>query len=418
MATQADLGKKALNASNYEEAIKQYTVALKAFPTSPDYLIQRATAYQRAKHYAEALDDAENAVVNAQKRAKKELIIESQFRRGCALYSLSRYGDAQFVFSVVKMLNKDHKAVGIWIAKTKKALDDLPKDDEKGDCTVKEIPDLDASGDMSFTAKSVAASTNGTSSTPNGTSGATSTPVQPAVPQQTPADKIRHEWYQNSNSIYFTLLAKGVPKDKAQVEITERSLSISFPLITGSSYDLTLDPLFAAVKPEASITRVMPSKVEIVLVKATPGQKWNALESNEPVRDEKTDSVAGADGGDSKDVDAVKRAVFTDTKPTGPAYPTSSKHGPKDWDKITSDLRKSESTGKPGSLEDDEDYEGGDETNHFFKKLFKGASPDVQKAMMKSYTESNGTALSTNWDEVSKGKVETSPPDGMEAKSW
>ena len=100
-------------------------------------------------------------------------------------------------------------------------------------------------------------------------------------------------------------------------------------------------------------------------------------------------------------------------------YPTSSKSGPKNWDKITEDLGKS--TGKEGKdaggLGDD-DLEGGDEANAFFKKLFKGSSPEVQRAMMKSYTESNGTALSTNWDEVSKGKVETVPPDGMEAKQW
>jgi len=38
--------------------------------------------------------------------------------------------------------------------------------------------------------------------------------------------------------------------------------------------------------------------------------------------------------------------------------------------------------------------------------------------MMKSYIESNGTALSTNWEEVGKGKVETSPPEGMTAKKW
>ena len=31
--------------------------------------------------------------------------------------------------------------------------------------------------------------------------------------------------------------------------------------------------------------------------------------------------------------------------------------------------------------------------------------------MMKSYVESNGTALSTDWKSVGKGKVETSPPD-------
>lgn len=36
--------------------------------------------------------------------------------------------------------------------------------------------------------------------------------------------------------------------------------------------------------------------------------------------------------------------------------------------------------------------------------------------MMKSFTESNGTCLSTNWDEVGKGTVETRPPEGMIAK--
>ena len=37
---------------------------------------------------------------------------------------------------------------------------------------------------------------------------------------------------------------------------------------------------------------------------------------------------------------------------------------------------------------------------------------------MKSYTESNGTALSTNWKDVGKGHVETHPPEGMVAKKW
>ncbi|KAK4539708.1 hypothetical protein LTR36_010419 [Oleoguttula mirabilis] len=417
MATQADLGKKALGAQDYAGAIKQYTLALKSSPTSPDYLIQRATAYQRAKKYAEALQDAEYAVVNAQKRAKKELIIESQFRRGCALHSLERYGDAELVLGVVLKLNKDHKMANMWAAKTETALKDLPMSDEKRQCTVKETPDVDAGSEMGSVDGTSTSPTNGTSSTASDPTSAHPTPTRPAAPQQTPADKIRYDWYQNTNSVFFTLLAKGVPKDKAQVDITERSLTISFPLITGSSYDLTLDPLFAGVKPADCITRVMPTKVEIVLAKATPGQKWSALESSEPAAT-KTDSVAGA-AADGQD--AMKRAILTDTtnKPTAPAYPTSSKNGPKDWDKITKDLGKSSAVdGKKGSLEDDDDYEGGDEANHFFKKLFKGASPEVQRAMMKSYTESNGTALSTNWDEVSKGPVETAPPDGMEAKQW
>jgi len=56
--------------------------------------------------------------------------------------------------------------------------------------------------------------------------------------------------------------------------------------------------------------------------------------------------------------------------------------------------------------------------NDFFMKLYKNADPDTKRAMMKSYQESNGTALSTNWEEVKKGPVETKPPDGVVAKKW
>lgn len=42
----------------------------------------------------------------------------------------------------------------------------------------------------------------------------------------------------------------------------------------------------------------------------------------------------------------------------------------------------------------------------------------MKKAMNKSFVESGGTILSTNWDEVQKSKVERKAPDGMEWKSW
>jgi suppressor of G2 allele of SKP1 len=38
--------------------------------------------------------------------------------------------------------------------------------------------------------------------------------------------------------------------------------------------------------------------------------------------------------------------------------------------------------------------------------------------MIKSYTESGGTVLSTNWKEVGKSKVKGSAPDGMIMKEW
>lgn len=54
----------------------------------------------------------------------------------------------------------------------------------------------------------------------------------------------------------------------------------------------------------------------------------------------------------------------------------------------------------------------------FFQKLYADADDDTRRAMMKSYQESGGTSLSTNWSEVGKGKMETKPPEGMEARKW
>ncbi|KAJ2901514.1 hypothetical protein MKZ38_001742 [Zalerion maritima] len=95
-------------------------------------------------------------------------------------------------------------------------------------------------------------------------------------------------------------------------------------------------------------------------------------------------------------------SATADTK--GPAYPTSSRNGPKNWDQIGAD--------------DDDDEVEKSNPDAFFKMLYQNSSPDQQKAMMKSFTESNGTALSTDWNDVSKRTVPTEPPEGVEAKKW
>jgi suppressor of G2 allele of SKP1 len=108
---------------------------------------------------------------------------------------------------------------------------------------------------------------------------------------------------------------------------------------------------------------------------------------------------------DEKPVQHTIPAVKSDTTiPVGPpSYPTSSKSGPKNWDNLT---------------EDDEEGDSAGDVNFFFKKLYSGATPDQQRAMMKSFVESNGTSLSTDWNDVKGRTVETLPPDGVEAKKW
>lgn len=200
-------------------------------------------------------------------------------------------------------------------------------------------------------------------------------------------------------------------------------MSISFPLPTAATYDFSLEPLFAPIDPTASKSSIMATKIELVLKKTTAGQKWPSLEGTV------SGGASGVANAMASSTSATEPGIpniskpSTD-KPSAPAYPTSSRSGPKDWDKVAADLTKKPkktTTGAEGDRGDDDgvdEDEDGDPVDGFFKKLYAGADPDTRRAMMKSYQESNGTALSTNWSEVGKGKVETSPPEGMEAKSW
>jgi len=65
-----------------------------------------------------------------------------------------------------------------------------------------------------------------------------------------------------------------------------------------------------------------------------------------------------------------------------------------------------------------EQLDNTDPLNKVFQDIFANGSEDQKRAMMKSYLESGGTVLSTNWDDVGKAPVKGSPPDGMEMHKW
>ena len=408
-------GASALASKEFSTAIACYTRAISSNPQAVDYYIKRSTAYTRVSppDHARALSDAEVAVVLAQKRGKREFISQAQLRRGIALFGLEKWADAGACFAWVKQLAPKEGTLPIWEKKVEGKLSAL--EEERKAITIKEFPQVDVQG-LGKQAKMEAKVQ------------VTETPILKEEEKkvegvQTPVNKIRHEWYQTHETVVVTLFAKGIPKDKTEIDIQPHSLAISFPLPTGSDYDFSLEPFFAPIDASSSSHKIMSTKAEFILQKATPGQKWASLEGTEPIPD-----VPSNDASDPSS--HIKRAVLHPTAPTPavPSYPTSSKSGPKNWDKVATDLTKKAPKPKSSSdpsrtdqPEEEDEYDsdtGGDAVNGFFKKLFKGADPDTQRAMMKSYQESNGTALSTNWAEVGKGKVETTPPDGMVAKKW
>ncbi|KAF1941068.1 SGS-domain-containing protein [Clathrospora elynae] len=383
-------GDAALSASKNDEAIEHFTKALSVNATAVKYYIGRSTAYQRTKKYNESLADAEIAVVLAQKRGVRELIKDAQFRRALALFHLGRYADAEFVLGAVKELDPEDKMLPIWNMKIAAKFEGIAEDDEQRKATVKKVPDFEfpSAPVTTMPAKSADSVIEKSVKAPKA-----------VVP--TPANKIKYDWYQTHDTVTINIMAKGVPKDLASVDMGKDAVSISFPISGSSSdYSYSADPLYASIDPAQSKYRVTPNKVEVTLRKASPGVKWHNIEGDREVQ-------AAPTGDENTNISSFPILTGkTSNQNTPPAYPTSSKSGSKNWDKITKE-----------DLDDKDEIEG-DDSSHFFKKLYGDATPEQQRAMMKSYSESGGTVLSTDWSDVGSKTMVPQPPEGMEAKRY
>jgi SGS domain/CS domain len=471
-------GAAALSSGDALTAVSAYTQALIEHPSSPDYFIQRSTAFTRLKtphqpQHTHSLTDAEYAVLLGQKRAKREKIQAAQQRRIIALFSLHQYGNAAFILGTMERWRtkekKDKMEGDMWKAKIEQKLNLLPEDDPARQVTVKEYPDRELLGDSAMK-KLLQAQLKGDGTfrfvgDPEGEASDDAKPdiigSEPSKPsedvpkngnqvdQETavptvlmepppeastqsaqPLSKIRHEWFQNSHNITVTLYAKGVPKDRAEIEINDNSIFVSSPHPSNpaSTFTFTLDPLFGLIDVAASRASIMSTKIELTLRKKVPGQKWNSLEGSAPLKQvthDPQDPVAKA-----AVLSSLTDSASQKPAETTPSYPTSSRSGPKNWDKLASDLtakkkssrkhkeKEKDKTDKAEGAESDQEHEnddvdsdyGGDPVDGFFKKLYAGADDDTRRAMMKSYQESGGTALSTDWKDVGKRRVDPVEP--------
>lgn len=89
-----------------------------------------------------------------------------------------------------------------------------------------------------------------------------------------------------------------------------------------------------------------------------------------------------------------------------PAAAGARKKGPKDWSALERELEEEEKAEAASAT-------GDAALNALFRTIYAGADDDTRRAMQKSYVESAGTCLSTNWKEVGKAPVPIMPPDGQ-----
>lgn len=344
---------------NYEKATQLYAEALE-LEKRDDIYCNRAQAYIKLEKYKEAVDDCNQAISLNPNNCKAHL------RKGTSLFHLEDYKSAKDAFTQGQTLDPADGNFRTWIRKCEAEMDLLKQ--EKSDTSEVKI-----------------GSSGGDSKTEDSKTGAKteqSTEPPKTVPMP-PKEKSRYDWYQTQTHVIVTILLKNVKQEDMTIDIQERSLSACIKLPSGSDYTLELD-LSHPVDPKQSLTKLLKSKIEVKLKKCEEIQ-WQKLEGAEPQK-----------------LSRIK--VESDPK----QYPSSS-HYTRNWDKLAQEVAEEEK---------EEKKEGDGALNDLFQKIYADGTDETKKAMMKSFYESGGTVLSTNWGEVGKDKVEVKPPDGMEFRKW
>lgn len=210
--------------------------------------------------------------------------------------------------------------------------------------------------------------------------------VQPetsAAAAPPPPPQVKHEWYQTESQVTVSILAKNMKESDVTVTATENQL-----VVKTNSEEVTPKLNFTfnlchPIQADQLVVKCLSSKIEIKLKKCEAIQ-WKALELTAA-------ELAKKLSGEQK-----------------PEYPSSSRK-PKNWDKIEADIK---------AEEKDEKLEGDAALNKLFQQVYSNGSDETRRAMNKSFMESGGTVLSTNWGEVGAKKLDVKPPDGMEWKKW
>lgn len=209
------------------------------------------------------------------------------------------------------------------------------------------------------------------------------------VPTPTPAAAkpkpgVRHDWFQTLTTITLNFFVKNRKDSDVKVNVQDKAFDIDIQLEGGSTFTYNFDPLFGEVDASSVKVDVRVPKIEVTLTKKKATQ-WATLEAPEGTL-------------------AAVNATNTTSTAAGAPLP-SAYSSRKDWNKAKIDL-------------DEDKPEGEAATNKFFKEIYAGAEDEQRRAMMKSFQESGGTVLSTNWKEVGAKNVDVQTPNGMEAKKW
>lgn len=192
------------------------------------------------------------------------------------------------------------------------------------------------------------------------------------------------QFYQSDSIVTVTFMVKNI-----------ESCSLSFE--NSTSFTIKLDDLeesyklFKPTVPEKVSYKIFKTKVELKIPKTEAVQwpNWNA------------DVSQGS--GDQ---------ILYQSASIDPSLATESQSHKKKynkWDSFAKQVEKEEAEEKP---------EGDAALQKLFADIYEKADDDTKRAMNKSYQESGGTQLSTNWKDIGAKKTEIKPPDSMVYKKY
>jgi len=359
----SDLERKAKEAfvdDDFELAVELYTQAIELDPSSAILYADRAQAYIKLDSFTEAVADANKAIQLDPSMPK------AYFRKGTACMKLEEYQTAKAALEAgAQLVPGDTR-----FTKLIKECDDRIAEE-----TI-EMPRPTRPTTVAIHTVTISSSSNSNVSESQ-TSNHNSTPSKP---------RFRHDYYNSMTEVVLTIFAKGIPKENVSVDFGEQILSVVVNVPGEEPYHYQ-PRLFAKIVPEKCRFTVLSTKIEIRLFKAE-AITWTSLEYS----DKKTVPLK------------INTPASSAQRPT---YPSSKSKV--DWDKLEAEVKKEEK---------DEKLDGDAALNKFFRDIYQDADEDTRRAMSKSFVESNGTVLSTNWKDVGAKKVEGTPPDGMELRKW
>ncbi|WVF70629.1 hypothetical protein IAT40_005422 [Kwoniella sp. CBS 6097] len=229
-----------------------------------------------------------------------------------------------------------------------------------------------------------------------------------------------YDFYQTSTHLTLSVYVKGYAaegvKEQVDVKLENISITISLPALpTGAeARTFTLGPLYSTINSGESTTRILNTKIEVKLAKSSP-INWPTLLADPskpaPVQTQ-TQVSSSSQHVPSASASSSSQPAVAEGSSAGASAPAK-KSTRKNWDRLVDD----ELAEKEGEAKDPN--AGGDVAlQSFFNQIYANADEDTKRAMIKSFTESGGTSLSTDWNSIGKETTPTRPPEGMEERKY